>query len=479
MTVKQTIAGPWVLSLAVVFCLSGPVPGQDSEAARRFAEAQEILLSWGYTSGYAAYLKVADDFPGTWYGAESLMTAYQWADPPHDLELMQRVVSEYAGTRWEMAARVEIIALENRGDIAAEIAALDQLAQSLGGPSLARVLAGDGPLFASQIFASPRRLQGDLYVVYQSLWLTMAQQYGQYREALQLALFLRETFSPLGVKSGSGVSEIRMSLGLESGTSYEPANIVLSVDSPSEGATVQPQPTITAQIVGGDFDELGVDLAKLAVTLDGQDIKSQVAIHCEIDRTPQPGEVFETITLTFTPEQPLAPGSHSFAVEASTVKPYPKCPVKTETLIRHFVVADTPPPPSTETLPASKDALVYERGPHANEGTNPRLTLEKITGKAARNLLGFELTGVDNNALTRAHLVLTIDPSQQVTGWGNGETVSVKPVTVAWQEGNGKKHGVPGSQQTAGSGAGATWFSPVDENIASYCQIWCMAKILG
>jgi hypothetical protein len=40
-------------------------------------------------------------------------------------------------------------------------------------------------------------------------------------------------------------------------------------------------------------------------------------------------------------------------------------------------------------------------------------------------------------------------------------------VTVAWQEGNGKKHGLPGNQQTAGSGAGTTWFSPTDENIAN------------
>jgi hypothetical protein len=132
-----------------------------------------------------------------------------------------------------------------------------------------------------------------------------------------------------------------------------------------------------------------------------------------------------------------------------------------------ITVVDSPPAPSNETLPSSKDTLVYERETHANEGANPRLTLEKITGKAARNLLGFDLSGVDISSLTKATLVLTIDPSDQVTGWGNGETVSVKPLTVAWQEGNGKKHGLPGSQQTAGSGAGATWFGPIDENISN------------
>ena len=71
------------------------------------------------------------------------------------------------------------------------------------------------------------------------------------------------------------------------------------------------------------------------------------------------------------------------------------------------------------------------------------------------------------NSLTSATLVLSIDPSDQVTGWGNGETVTVKPVAVAWQEGNGKKHGLPSNQQTTGSGAGTTWFSPIDENIST------------
>lgn len=125
------------------------------------------------------------------------------------------------------------------------------------------------------------------------------------------------------------------------------------------------------------------------------------------------------------------------------------------------------PPSGPVTLTASKDALIYEKSPHSNEGANPRLTLEKITGKAARNLLGFDLTGIDTDAVTRATLVLTIDPSSQVTGWGNGETVSVKPVTIAWAEGNGKMHSLPGHQQTAGSGAGTTWFSPTDENISN------------
>ncbi len=128
-----------------------------------------------------------------------------------------------------------------------------------------------------------------------------------------------------------------------------------------------------------------------------------------------------------------------------------------------------PSSPNTETRSSTKDALIYEKSPHSNEGVNPILTLEKINGKAARNLLGFDLSSVNTSALTSAILVLSIDPSDQVTGWGNGETVTVDPVTIAWQEGNGKSYGLSNNQKFAGSGSGTTWFSPIDENISNTC----------
>ena len=126
-----------------------------------------------------------------------------------------------------------------------------------------------------------------------------------------------------------------------------------------------------------------------------------------------------------------------------------------------------PSSPNTETRSSTKDALIYEKSPHSNEGANPRLTLEKINGKAARNLLGFDLSSVNTSTLTSAILVLSIDPSDQVTGWGNGETVTVDPVTIAWQEGNGKSYGLSNNQKFTGSGSGTTWFSPIDENISN------------
>ncbi len=141
-----------------------------------------------------------------------------------------------------------------------------------------------------------------------------------------------------------------------------------------------------------------------------------------------------------------------------------------EEFTHEFTVPDPSAPPvdpTSDTLSAMQDTTIYDRGPHKNEGANPRLLLKKVQGKPAHFLVGFDTASVNTNGLTKATLVLTIDPSQNVTGWGNGRAIRARRVLSEWAEGNGKSLELPGSQQTNGSGAGATWFSPVDTNIAN------------
>jgi hypothetical protein len=236
----------------------------------------------------------------------------------------------------------------------------------------------------------------------------------------------------------------------------------ISAVSPAPDASVPSRrPEIVGRVASGTVLDQPVDVEALSMTLDGQPVTFRTTSSANLD---DPNASFMTFTLTHEPTTDLAAGVHRVKIRA-TENGLNENPAEFEWA---FTIANTPPPgPTTETIPAIKDALVYERGPHANEGANPRLTLEKITGKAARNLLGFNLSDIDTNSLASATLVLTIDPTDQVTGWGNGDTVSLRPVTVDWTEGNGKKHGVPSSQQTSGSGAGTTWFSPVDSNISN------------
>lgn len=106
-------------------------------------------------------------------------------------------------------------------------------------------------------------------------------------------------------------------------------------------------------------------------------------------------------------------------------------------------------------LPASKDSFLRQRDSHVNEGANPDLALMKITGKPARPVVGFDLSKVDTNAVSRATLVLTIDPADSPTGWGSGRTISVRRLLESWTEGNGV------------SGPGVTWFTPVDSDVGN------------
>ena len=119
------------------------------------------------------------------------------------------------------------------------------------------------------------------------------------------------------------------------------------------------------------------------------------------------------------------------------------------------------------TLTTSRDTLLTARDPHRNEGANLTLTLEKIQGKASRCAVGFNLADVDLNGLTRARLKLAVDPNEQVNGWGNGDTISVLPLTSNWVEGNGQSFGLKKKDQVSGNGSGVTWFSPVDEDISN------------
>jgi len=59
-----------------------------------------------------------------------------------------------------------------------------------------------------------------------------------------------------------------------------------------------------------------VDLSKLQFTLDGQDLTDKMKIKSVIDTSAKPGVPFETLDISYTPEQPLAPGPHTVYVKA-------------------------------------------------------------------------------------------------------------------------------------------------------------------
>lgn len=141
---------------------------------------------------------------------------------------------------------------------------------------------------------------------------------------------------------------------------------------------------------------------------------------------------------------------------------------RAETQFFQVTVADSP---DSSAFPAAKDSVLRANKPHQNEGANPSLVLDKHNKETP--VVAFDLAGVDLTRLTRATLYLT---TRDYQGSGNSQSnkggqVVVSRLPHAWSEGSGsnlRTDGDPGSEgQTSGTGAGVTWFSPIDADISN------------
>ncbi len=122
-----------------------------------------------------------------------------------------------------------------------------------------------------------------------------------------------------------------------------------------------------------------------------------------------------------------------------------------------------------ETLTTIKDSFLRSGSKNRNEGANPLLHL----GDNRRLVVGFDFTGIDVSAVASALLIVTIDDDDPPGQWGSsGRTIDAHRLLEAFAEGDGKGMGLPGSEQTRGSGDGVTWKCATDtaiENSATNC----------
>ena len=449
---------------------SAPISTEAKAALQRAAE----IGSFRFEEALEIYLRLANENPGTALGGDSLCgamyTQILMSDKAAVQSTVQRLITEYPGSRYEVyARRYQLDQQLGRAPANERLVAYSNFFQSLGAPRLEAIAGGQNLESAvQQALALPFEVRVELAKAYY-ICVTLPDQLSQ---RVLLARFGQQAFGTVmgadmdfGYTAQSLLAEPSGKQRLIASKTSPPRVTVLS---PVSNSTVGTQPDIKLRVTSGDYRFAQLSLATLSIKIDGAQQKNRALINTVIDETLSEGVDFQVTTIALTPT--LTPGVHTVEIVADT-GPYPT-PENTTTLTWSFTVSNNPPPPppppgGNQTLQASKDALVYEKNPHSNEGANPKLTLEKITGKASRNLLGFNLSGINAATVSKATLVLTIDPSDQVTGWGNGDTVNVKPVTVAWQEGNGKSYGLSSSQQSAGSGAGTTWFSPTDDNISN------------
>ena len=126
-------------------------------------------------------------------------------------------------------------------------------------------------------------------------------------------------------------------------------------------------------------------------------------------------------------------------------------------------LCDTPTPTEVEVL-SFKDSFLRSGARNLNEGANPILRLQASGHN--RVLVAFNLTGIDTSRVTSAMLTLTIVENGGNWGPNNNRTVDAHPLLVDFTEGNGKNAGVPGAEDTHGTGEGVTWNCAADAQIA-------------
>ena len=447
---------------------------QISQEDESFLKEAKFRADAGYWAlALPDYQKVADNYRGTSVEAELLFTIANltgWIEGGAARDSVIRSIStKFPNSVYDYEAQYDLAQKRaGRRSLDATYGEYTLAANDISGLDLADAIFGGNPETSRAI----RQLHFEKRIVLETIYSSLVNQFRikqRYQEQLALCRFGRSVFD---FEDRTGYFARRTAVTLRDTVGPQareiatlPGLLELQPVSPKPNDVITPQDKISFSIATGDFRKAPTDLSSLRVSLDGLDVTQRLGIQVSYDYSLSSGSNYELILGELS--LALSPGSHRIEVRVSAERVHDTEPDEVSRTWS-FIVSDNPPSgPSTEILPAIKDALIYEKSQHSNEGANPLLTLEKINGKAARNLLGFNLASLTTNGLTKATLVLSIDASQGNTGWGNGETVSVGPVTTPWLEGNGKTYGLSNSQKFIGSGSGTTWFSPIDENISN------------
>lgn len=472
----NNIKASFALLLLMMPLLSSAVMAQtqaDEDPEQVMTEAYGLYLNGQIAEGIRTFQDVAERYRGTEAGYKALNFLVSHTDDEQTRVYLQQIVSGFPNTIYETKARADLLAYDFDRDHnkTAFLQGCDEMAQELGGPTLGEIVTSwESPDLSAQIRILGADRQQRLLKVYSYMGNMVGSQFqdipgdvADHQAKTKILYFLHRTFTPLGI-GYDGLLPIYRNLPADIGNSLPSHPLfvdpIVLFKSPSPNSTTGARPMITAELTTGDFTKQDVSLQNLSATLDGQDVKKLLDFQVNFGE-PQIGEIFVTTDLSFQPTTPLTSGRHQFVLEVPVEKYPGEGPGKTVATLDFFVQETS----ENTSLAASQDSILTQKIPHRNEGANPVLTLEKVQGKATRTAVAFDLGQVNLSGLTKATLRLTVDPSQHVDGWGNGETVSVSPLTTPWSEGNGKSFGL--TTATSGSGAGVTWFSAVDTDISN------------
>lgn len=313
--------------LLASYLFSSQSGGQTLHSYEPFVETPEYRKALGQvSSGYSraqgvqAFLDLAAAHPGTTLGAKCLFEAASFGEDESRLDgLLQRIVNEYPGSRFEMHARSwqlsrRVTSLEEYFD------GVDQLAQSFGAPTLKEISAN--PTRAvRKLRALPAEFRNGMAQVYSNVReVQLGSVKNRLPEALATTQFGLDAYFDDGIAYRSFDCRKHFIIAEMNGgwQSYEGqrSDPVVKLISPKPNQRTGPRPSLRLNVNGGDFYHTGLDLQTEGTRfrLDGRDILPELDVRSRLFPIRKAGHPTEKYRIRFRPSQPLTKGLHTFEV---------------------------------------------------------------------------------------------------------------------------------------------------------------------
>jgi hypothetical protein len=311
----------------------------DAEDNAALGEARRFVNRNNWEPALEIYLRLADENPGTSFGAQALESAVfaslMGGDKVGAEAIRLRIISEYPNSKYDIAARyygVQAQAFNLRDQD--KIGAYSDFLADQGAPRMEALLAGQGFEQATQQI---RALHPEIRYALSMIYYEGTFLVEDLEQAANLAKFCRGAFGTVPVPNASFTSRLFSILkqwrGKEVGR--EPSQPDITIVSPTPNSTVGTQHTVSFQLSSGDYRKEQVNLMGLSLKVDGIEQVLNATISGEVDDTLTEGVNFEVLTVSLNPS--LAPGTHTIEVDVHAGKGAPS-PENSATAVWSFTV---------------------------------------------------------------------------------------------------------------------------------------------
>ena len=311
--------------------ISGPIYSLDSIWVDREIMINPIFnkafFYWGMNPQITLeeLQNIIEQYPGTDYAANAQLLKIELyencpslrGEQQKALLEYQSMLQNYPNTKYWLIAKEEIL-FSQSSTFETWLPAENKLITDCGGESVYNIILGESTDFdVSQIAPQFRLVLAEFYTEI----ATSYEHRNNLWEAIRLYSFVETNFpkyTRIDVKESitDNVLKIR-NINDYSVYSQDTPMPKMRIITPSEGSSIrEDQSRIEFELKSGDIRGPRVELSELQFTLDGQDLTEKMKIKSTLDTSAKPGAPFETLNISYTPEQPLAPVTHTVYVKA-------------------------------------------------------------------------------------------------------------------------------------------------------------------